>query len=164
VVENNIVAGNARGFFIYDAEYNTLRGNLLVDNQVGVHLWAGSKNNTVEGNDFIGNREQVRYVGAKDMPWGTESGNHWSNYVGWDRDGDGHGDVPYEANDMVDRLSWRHPMMKLLLASPAVQALRLVGQQFPLLRAPSVVDPKPRMEPAHEEWNEWFGKYFPGIR
>ena len=34
---------------------------------------------------------------------------------------DGIGDVQYEANDMVDRLSWRHPMMKLLLASPAVQ-------------------------------------------
>jgi nitrous oxidase accessory protein len=27
--------------------------------------------------------------------------------------------------------------MKLLLASPAVQALRLVGQQFPVLRVPS---------------------------
>lgn len=27
VVENNIVAGNQRGFFIYDAEYNALRGN-----------------------------------------------------------------------------------------------------------------------------------------
>ncbi len=161
VVENNVVAGNARGFFIYDAEYNTLRGNLVVDNGVGVHLWAGSKNNVVDDNDFIANREQVRYVGARDMPWGGEAGNHWSNYVGWDRNGDGAGDVPYEANDMVDRLSWRHPMMKLLLASPAVQALRLVGQQFPLLRAPSVVDPAPRMQPAHPGWQAWLGKQFP---
>ena len=38
VVEDNVVAGNARGFFIYDAEYNTLRNNLVVDNIVGVHL------------------------------------------------------------------------------------------------------------------------------
>lgn len=164
VVENNVVAGNARGFFIYDAEYNTLRGNLVVDNLVGVHLWAGSKNNAVEGNDFIANREQVRYVGAKDMPWGANGGNHWSNYVGWDRDGNGAGDVAYEANDMVDRLSWQHPMMKLLLASPAVQALRLVGHQFPLLRAPSVIDPQPRMTPAHGDWRAWLGKTFPGAR
>jgi Cu-processing system ATP-binding protein len=42
---------------------------------------------------------------------------------------------------MVDRLTWRYPAIKLLLASPAVQALRLVGQQFPVLRVPSVVDP-----------------------
>ena len=162
VIENNIVAGNNRGFFIYDVEYIQLKGNLIVDNTVGVHLSAGSKNNEVEGNDLIGNREQVRYVGARDERWGTKSGNHWSNYLGWDRDGDGTGDVPYEANDMVDRLTWRHPSMKLLLASPAVQALRLVGQQFPVLRVPSVVDPKPRMQPTHQQWSEWRGKHFSG--
>ena len=160
VVENNIVAGNARGFFIYDAEYNTLQGNLVVDNQVGVHLWAGSVRNVVEKNDFIANREQVKYVASKDEKWGAERGNHWSNYVGWDRNGDGHGDVPYEANDMVDRLSWRHPMVKLLLASPAIQTLRLIAQQFPLLRAPSIVDPKPRMRPEHSDWRNWLGKHY----
>ena len=164
VVEDNVVAGNARGFFIYDAEYNTLRGNLIVDNLVGVHLWAGSKNNVVEGNDLIANREQVRYVGARDEVWGGKRGNHWSNYLGWDRDGDGTGDVPYEANDMVDRLSWRHPMTKLLLASPAVQTLRLIGRQFPLLRAPSVVDPNPRMQQTHNDWRNWLGKFYPGSR
>jgi nitrous oxidase accessory protein len=164
VVENNVVAGNARGFFIYDAEYNTLRGNQIIDNIVGVHLWAGSFNNQVERNDFISNREQVRYVASRDTTWGTEEGNHWSNYIGWDRNGDGIGDVPYEANDVVDRLSWRHPMMKLLLASPAVQTLRMVGQQFPLLRAPSIVDPNPRLQPYKNDWRNWLGKYFPGAR
>ncbi|SIR04837.1 nitrous oxidase accessory protein [Aromatoleum tolulyticum] len=164
VIENNVVAGNNRGFFIYDAEYNTLSGNQVIDNTVGVHLSAGSKNNKVEDNDFISNREQVRYVGTKDELWGIKDGNHWSNYLGWDRNGDGLGDIPYEANDIVDRLSWQHPMLKLLLASPAIQTLRLVGQQFPLLRAPSVVDPKPRMLPKNENWREWLGRYFPGSR
>ncbi|MFO1265105.1 MAG: nitrous oxide reductase family maturation protein NosD [Rhodoferax sp.] len=162
VIENNVVAGNNRGFFIYDVEFATLKNNLVVDNVVGVHLSAGSTRNVVEGNDFIANREQVRYVGSRDERWGVQSGNHWSNYLGWDRDGDGVGDVPYEANDMVDRLTWKHPSMKLLLASPAVQALRLVGQQFPVLRVPSVVDPKPRMQPTHQQWSEWRGKHFPG--
>ena len=72
VIENNVVAGNARGFFIYDVEYATLRNNLVVDNQVGVHLAAGSTRNVVEGNDFIANREQVRYVGARDEVWGRQ--------------------------------------------------------------------------------------------
>jgi nitrous oxidase accessory protein len=162
VIENNVVAGNARGFFIYDVEYATLRNNLVVDNQVGVHLSAGSTRNVVEGNDFIDNREQVRYVGARDEVWGAQSGNHWSNYLGWDRDGNGRGDVRYEANDMVDRLTWRFPQIKLLLASPAVQALRLVAQQFPVLRVPSVVDPKPRMQPNNKQWSEWRDKHYPG--
>lgn len=164
VVENNIVAGNERGLFMYDAYFNELRNNLVVDNLVGMHVWAGSKDNVIERNDFISNREQVRYVAAADQLWGIKEGNHWSNYLGWDRNGDGIGDIPYEASDLVDRLSWRHPMMKLLLASPAIQTLRLVGRQFPLLRAPSIVDPNPRMQPHHPDWRDWLGKHFPGSR
>lgn len=164
VVENNIVAGNHRGFFIYDAEFNTLRGNLIVDNVVGIHLWAGSKNNKVDANDFISNREQVRYVGARDMPWGENQGNYWSNYRGWDRNGDDVGDIRYEASDLVDRLSWQHPMMKLLLASPAVQTLGVVAQQFPLLRSPSVIDNQPHMRPYYSDWRNWLGHHYPGTR
>ncbi|MBP6899987.1 MAG: nitrous oxide reductase family maturation protein NosD [Burkholderiaceae bacterium] len=165
VIEGNVVAGNARGFFIYDVEYATLRGNLVVDNAVGVHLAALSTRNVVQGNDFIANREQLRYVGSRDEAWGarsgaTDGGNHWSNYRGWDRNADGRGDVPYEANDLIDRLQYRHPAMGLLLGSPAVQALRLIGQQFPVLRAPSVVDAAPRMHPTHKNWSDWIGHRF----
>jgi nitrous oxidase accessory protein len=158
LIENNVVAGNGRGFFIYDAEYNTLTNNLVIGNRVGVHLWAGSIHNQVEGNDFIGNRDQIKYVAARDEYWGNGRGNYWSNYVGWDRDGNRVGDVPYEANDVVDRMTWKYPMVKLLLNSPAVQTLRLVAQQFPLLRSPSVVDRHPRMHPYHDDWSHWLGK------
>ena len=154
VVENNIVMGNNRGLFVYDVEFTELRGNVVADNLVGVHL-SGSARNTWDDNDFIENREQVKYVGTRDQRWGGARGNYWSNYRGWDRDQDGRGDIAYEANDMVDRLTWRYPSIRLLLASPAVQALRLVGQQFPLLRVPSVVEPHPRMLPRSTAWAEW---------
>lgn len=162
VIENNIVAGNDRGFFIYDVEYIELKNNLVIDNRVGLHVSAGTINNQIEANDFIQNREQVRYIASRDVIWGDKVGNYWSNYLGWDRDGDGKGDVPYEANDVVDRLNWRYPSLKLLLSSPAIQALRLVSRQFPILRAPSVVDPNPRMEPTHKNWSQWRDKHFPG--
>lgn len=155
IIENNLVAENDRGFFIYDVEYVTLRGNLVIGNAVGVHLSAGSTRNAVEANSFIGNQEQVRYVGARDERWGEKEGNYWSTYLGWDRDGDGRGDTPYEANDLVDRLAWRHPTVKLLMASPAVQALRVVSRQFPVLRVPAVVDASPRMQPLNVDWSRW---------
>ena len=157
VVENNVVAGNQRGFFIYDAEYNILRGNSVIDNVVGVHLWAGSKNNDVDHNDFIQNHNQIRYVATRNELWGKGKGNYWSNYVGWDADGDGIGDTPYEANDVVDRLNWKYPLVKLLLNSPAVQSLRLIARQFPLLRGPSVRDNNPRMLPFRSNWSDWLG-------
>lgn len=159
VIENNIVAGNGKGFFVYDAEYNTLRGNLVIGNRVGMHLWGGSYRNNVDGNDFIHNREQVRYVASRDQPWGANQGNYWSNYAGWDRDADGQGDVPYVASDLVDRLVWRYPSVKLMLNSPAVQTLRLIARQFPLLRAPSVVDDHPRMQPWHTDWRRWLEQH-----
>lgn len=158
IIEDNVVAGNVRGFFIYDAEYNKIKNNLVVANKIGVHLWAGSIHNEVDGNDFISNRDQIKYVSTRDERWGGERGNYWSNYIGWDRDGNGVGDVAYEANDIVDRMTWKHPMVKLLLNSPAVQTLRLVAQQFPLLRAPAIVDHHPRMRPFHEDWSNWLEK------
>lgn len=154
-IERNVVMGNGKGFFVYDAEYNILRGNLIVGNRIGMHLWAGSYRNAVDGNDFIDNREQVRYVASRDQRWGARAGNYWSNYAGWDRDADGIGDVPYAANDLVDRLMWRYPYTKLLLASPAVQSLRAIARQFPLLRAPSIVDWQPRMRPHRADWSRW---------
>lgn len=155
VIENNVVAGNNRGFFIYDAEHNVIKGNLVVGNRIGAHVWAGSIHNAVDGNDFIDNREQIRYVAQGDQQWGRQAGNFWSNYVGWDADDDGAGDLRYEANDLVDRMIWRYPMARLLLASPAVQALRAVARGFPILRAPSIVDLHPRMSPYHADWSRW---------
>ncbi|HJW02773.1 MAG TPA: nitrous oxide reductase family maturation protein NosD [Azospira sp.] len=158
VIENNVVAGNGRGFFIYDAEYNVIKGNRVIGNRVGAHVWAGSIHNDVDGNDFIQNREQVRYVATHDELWGQKQGNYWSNYAGWDANGDGIGDVPYEANDLVDRLTWKYPLVKLLLNSPAVHSLRLIARQFPLLRSPSIVDKKPRMQPLNPDWSQWIDR------
>jgi nitrous oxidase accessory protein len=159
VIENNIAARNSRGFFIYDAEYNVIRNNLIIGNGVGAHVWAGSIHNEVDANDFIQNRDQVRYVAARDELWGSKHGNFWSNYAGWDADGDGLGDIPYEANDVVDRLTWKYPLVKLLLNSPAVHTLKLIARQFPLLRSPSIVDRHPRMQPLIQDWRKWIGKY-----
>ena len=155
LIENNVVADNGRGFFIYDAEYNILRHNLIINNRTGVHLWAGSYRNEVDSNDLINNRQQIKYVASRDEIWGKKTGNYWSNYVGWDRNGDGVGDVAYEANDLVDHLTWKYPAAKLLMNSPAVQTLRLVSAQFPLLRSTSIVDQQPRMQPFNSQWSHW---------
>jgi nitrous oxidase accessory protein len=160
-IENNISVGNARGFFVYDAEYNVLRGNLIAGNRVGMHLWAGSYNNQVDGNDFINNGEHVRYVATRDVTWGQHGGNFWSNYLGWDRDGNGYGDVPYEVSDVVDRLVTRYPFVRLLDSSPVMQTLRMIARQFPVLRVATIIDPAPAMRPHHADWAQWLARAKP---
>ena len=154
-IAGNVSAGNDVGLFVYDAEYVTLRDNLVVGNAVGVHLWAGSYNNEVDGNDFIANVQQTRYVATRDVQWGRREGNYWSNYLGWDADADGYGDVPFEANELTDRLVSRYPFVKLLDSSPAMQALGLAARQFPVLRVATILDAHPAMRPHHADWSTW---------
>jgi len=136
----------AKALFIYNSLYNEIRGNHFSDSDLGVHLTAGSENNIFSGNAFIDNREQVKYVANRKQDWSHEgSGNYWSDYLGWDMNADGIGDTQYEPTDGVDRLLWKYPVARVLLNSPAVETLRWVQRQFPVLKAPGVIDSHPLM-------------------
>ena len=130
---------------MYDAEFNVPRNNVVINNRVGVHLTAGSSNNQVDGNDSSATRKRSN-CRPRDVQWGRTRGNFWSNYSGWDQDGDGAGDVAYEASDLVDRLNWQYPLVKLLLQS-TVKTLR--RRQFPRCERPAV-DQHPRMRPNNQ--------------
>lgn len=138
---------DGKALFLYNSLFNTIAGNLFADSDIGVHMTAGSENNTLTGNAFIGNREQVKYVATRRQEWSKDGrGNYWSDYLGWDADGDGRGDTPYEPNDAMDRILWKHPAARLLMSSPAVEILRWVQRDFPVLRPEGVQDSHPLME------------------
>ncbi|WP_445156518.1 nitrous oxide reductase family maturation protein NosD [Halomonas sp. E14] len=145
--EHGVTLGaDGKALFIYNSQSNEIVGNRLADSELGIHLTAGSEHNRLYGNAFINNRQQVMYVATRTQEWSHAGrGNYWSDYLGWDLDGDGVGDTPYEPNDAVDRLLWRFPEAKLLMHSPAVVALRWVQRQFPIFRAQGVQDSAPLM-------------------
>ena len=139
-----------KALFIYNSLFNQIRDNLFAQSDMGIHLTAGSEDNVLSGNAFVSNKEQVKYVATRKQDWSDEGiGNYWSDYLGWDMDGDGIGDVEYEPNDSMDRLLWKFPSAKLLLNSPAVETLRWVQRQFPVLKSPGVVDSHPLMAVPH---------------
>jgi len=53
--------------------------------------------------------------------------------------------VAYEPNDAVDKLLWRYPSARLLMHSPAIEMLRWVQREFPVLRPQGVKDSYPLM-------------------
>lgn len=135
-----------KALFIYNSLYNTIHGNIVADSDLGIHLTAGSEDNTFAGNAFVNNNKQVKYVSNRLQDWSVNQlGNYWSDYLGWDMDGDGKGDVAYEPNDGVDRLLWKFPTAKLLFNSPAIEILRWVQRQFPVLKSPGITDSYPLM-------------------
>ncbi|ERS92159.1 nitrous oxide reductase family maturation protein NosD [Halomonas sp. PBN3] len=135
-----------KALFVYNAQYNRFEANRFADSDIGIHLTAGSEDNELVGNAFVDNRQQVMYVATRAQEWSEAGrGNYWSDYLGWDLDGDGVGDTPYEPNDAMDRLLWRYPVARLLMHSPAVLALRWVQRQFPVFRPQGVKDSHPLM-------------------
>ena len=134
--------------FVYNSHRNTIHDNWLEGCTIGIHFTAGSEFNQLFANAFIGNRTQVKYVGSRNLDWSHEgTGNYWSDNPAFDLNGDGFSDEPYRPNDLIDDILWRHPTAELLLASPAVQALRWAQAQFPAILPGGIVDSAPLMAP-----------------
>ncbi len=157
IIKNNTVIGNSCGIYFFGAYKNELKGNLIMNHLIGIWSLAASEANVIEGNSFINNGVQVRFISTKKKEeW---KGNFWSDYLGWDMNGDGVGDVPYESGSYVDYILWRYPLSKFLFTSPALQTITFLEKQFPVFEASKIVDPKPLMKPIHSNWKELARKY-----
>lgn len=140
--------GPEKCVFMYNANRNHFTDNRFEGCSIGIHFTAGSEGNTVSGNAFIANRNQVKYVGTRYIDWSSEGrGNYWSDNPAFDLNGDGLGDNPYRPNDLIDRVLWTSPQAKVLTTSPAVQVIRWAQSQFPALLPGGVVDSHPLMAP-----------------
>lgn len=149
--DSMISGAEGKALFIYNSLFNTIENNRFEKSALGIHLTAGSENNRIAGNAFIGNQQQVKYVASRTQEWSQEGrGNYWSDYLGWDRNDDGLGDVAYEPNDNVDRLLWLYPQVRLLMNSPSIEVLRWVQRAFPVVKFPGVQDSYPLMKPPSE--------------
>lgn len=148
VISGNRVRGSDKCAFLYNSHVNSFDGNRFENCGIGIHFTAGSDRNAIHGNAFIGNRVQVKYVSTHWDEWSTTGrGNYWSDFAGFDLDGNGIADAPYRPNDSMDQVLWTQPAAKLLLGSPAVQLVRWSQSAFPALLPGGVIDSFPLMSP-----------------
>lgn len=146
-ISGNLVRGGAnRCTFIYNAHKNLIYGNRFEGCAIGIHFTAGSERNVLTDNSFIANREQVKYVGTRDVEWSFEGrGNFWSDHPAFDLNGDGIADSAFRPNDLMDHILWSQPAAALLMGSPAVQLIRWSQSSFPATLPGGVVDSAPLM-------------------
>jgi nitrous oxidase accessory protein len=143
-IVGNRSVGNELGLFFYGSTDNVLKRNLIRDNAIGFKIWGGCLRNQITENAFIGNRMQVFFVASEDLVLGeAETGNYWSDYLGWDQNGDGMGDRPYRVDGFTNHLLYQYPSAVLLLRSPALELLAHLEERLPLLRVPTVIDLRP---------------------
>lgn len=147
-LESNVLADNRVGIFL-EGSSGGIRDNLLADNDKGIVIFPSATGNRIEGNSFVENGEQVALEGyAGTMIGNLWRGNFWSDYRGYDADGDGLGDLAYRPARLFERLADRRPALRMFSASPSAQAIDFASRVFPIFEpVPKFADEQPRMAP-----------------
>jgi nitrous oxidase accessory protein len=156
-IAGNDLVGNDNGIFVYNSLDDTFRNNLVLANDVGVHLTAGSVDVSAAGNSFVDNADAMYAVVGQQVAWNaTDRGNYWSDASPVDVDHDGVSEVRFQPDGTVENLAREHPETRVFASSPAFDAVRLAGRSVPLVDAPGVVDHHPLATPAHDDWRRYY--------
>lgn len=126
--------------------------NLFAHNDIGILFLPLVKNTEFWDNTFWENSEQVAIQGGGELKgnqWEVNGrGNYWSDYAGFDADGDGVGDLPYESISLFENLMDRYPALRLFQLSPASDAIDLAARAFPITKPRAkMTDLHPLMAP-----------------
>jgi nitrous oxidase accessory protein len=150
-VRNNRLLDNRVGIFMDGAplamgSYFQARENLIAYNDVGVSLLPSVRNARFERNQWVENGEQVAILGGGSAEGNLFLGNYWSDYAGFDADGDGRGDIPYRPEELFENLADGSPALRLFQDSLAQQAVDTAARLFPLVRpVPKLEDARPQV-------------------
>ncbi len=146
-VENNQILYCSTGFYVDVSPFqpdttNTFTNNLVAYNGIGVRFLNEWHGNVFRKNEFAGNLTQVVVSGRGTANKNVWEDNFWSDYEGFDQDGDGIGDKPYELYAYADRL-WRdEPYAQFFKGSPMLETLDFLERLAPFSKPELLVTDK----------------------
>jgi nitrous oxidase accessory protein len=151
LVQGNSILNCARGIYLDVSPYepdtiNRFLSNRIAYNGVGIVFHNDWEGNEFRGNDFDGNFTQVGVRGGGGATRHVWEGNRWDDYRGFDRDGDGTGDTPYQLNAYSDRIWMDFPKAAFFRGSPLFEAIDFLDRLAPFTEPTVIVkDPFPRL-------------------
>ena len=124
----------------------TIRNNRFAHNIVGMYFYGEQGGHSITGNRFENNLTQVVTSAPGTGSANLWRGNYWSDYQGFDRDGDGIGDTPHELYAYADRIWMETPKTKFFANAPVLELLDFLERLAPF-SSPSLIlrDAAPRM-------------------
>lgn len=152
VMEDNKIIANQIGIFAdaVSLENNSashVRRNLIAGNEVALSMQSNVRLNFYD-NSIIDNLVDFEKQGVRfntECKWASDGrGNYWSNYRGYDKNGDGIGELEYSVEDLTEHVIDRSTAARAFLYTPSHLTLESSIRMFPIFRpAPLLADPHP---------------------
>jgi nitrous oxidase accessory protein len=135
-VENNQILYCATGLYIdvspHDPDSNNvIKDNLIAFNGIAVRFLNDWTGNQFVKNNFKGNIAQVVVSGGGSANRNDWQGNYWDDYEGFDINGDGTGDTPYELYAYADRLWMDLPRAQFFMGSIFLEVIDFIERLAP---------------------------------
>lgn len=128
----------------------TMLDNVLALNEIGLRWHAQPHGVKLERNDLDNNAEVVEVDGGGDATTVAFRNNYWSDYAGYDLNGDGFGDVAHQQKHLSTALTDHQPALKLLRGTAALGTLDTLARAVPVLATKLMLqDPQPAMRALH---------------
>ena len=151
-ITDNKILYCARGLYIDRSPFepdtfNHIEHNFILYNSEGVHFHSLSLNNIFKNNIIKGNIDTV--VNDSYNTKVTQNrwdGNYWDDYQGFDKNGDGVGDTPYNLYYYADKMWLLNPNVKFFYGSPVISILNFLAKLAPISEPVKLLtDPHPKM-------------------
>ncbi len=150
-IVNNRFRANSVGIHAEGANRVRVAGNDFVGNGWAVKIMANSEDSEVTGNNFVGNSFDIATNSRRS--YSAFTGNFWDRYRGYDRNGDGVGDVPFHPVRLFSLVVAQNEPALVLQRSPLVALLDLAEQVLPVLTPESLADEAPHLSPFATVWS-----------
>lgn len=122
-------------------------GNRFAYNDVAMYFYGEKGGHTIHGNRFEKNFTDIAVShphAARGNDWRD---NFWDEYAGFDRDGDGVGDLPHEVYAYADRIWMDWPLARFFRGSLAMEMIDFLERLAPFSQPePLLSDPAPRVK------------------
>lgn len=136
-VSGNAIVANTMGTYLDNtprtpSEPVEFHGNVFALNDVALGIHSAERGIAFRGNDFGHNVSMIAVDGGGDALGVEMSGNHYADYEGYDLDGDGIGDVPYEVRALSSDLKDARPSLAFFNGTAAMGVIDAVARAMPV--------------------------------
>lgn len=123
-----------------------MQGNRFAYNDIALYFYGEKGGHIIHDNSFEQNIRQIAVSSPTSALAHDWAGNQWDDYRGFDLDGNGFGDQPYDVYLYSDRIWMDRPMTRFFRGSPIMEALDFV-ERLTAYSTPKLIlrDPTPRM-------------------